>query len=91
MTQRTWNVNPFDRLKITMPESPNPGFDYKIDAFVDIKLNFDLLYEAMDAVADGRNAMINDTVGEAEYTVRRTNDEFWNITLPDLIDEQIEE
>ncbi len=30
MTQRKQDVEPFDSLKITRPESPQAGYDYKI-------------------------------------------------------------
>jgi hypothetical protein len=40
MTQRKMNIDPFDSLKVTFPESPIEGYDYKLDATVDLKFDF---------------------------------------------------
>gem|GEM_PF-4559804 len=48
LTQRTRSVSPFDTISITLPDSPLDGYNYHIDAFVDLKIGFDELYDVFE-------------------------------------------
>ncbi|HMT27496.1 MAG TPA: hypothetical protein PKD96_04265, partial [Candidatus Absconditabacterales bacterium] len=55
LTQRTWEVNPFDSLKITRNPTPLQGMDIRVDTFVNLRFNFDQVYAVIKSIADGVN------------------------------------
>lgn len=59
MTQRKQDIAPFDELKITIPDSPRQGFDYKIASHVDLKFDFSVLYDTLDNVVETRHEQVN--------------------------------
>jgi len=59
MTQRTWNVKPFDMLSITRITPPLRGFDIRVDTYVDFQLNFDGLFTVLDELAGKINKQTN--------------------------------
>ncbi len=51
LTQRTWNVEPFDSLSTTIVTPPLRWFDIKISTYLNFEFNFDGLYDIVNELA----------------------------------------
>jgi hypothetical protein len=70
MTQRKWNIMPFDGIKIKLPTSPLQAYDYRIEAGVDVKFDFRVLYELARDVADDWNWFSNKWVNSVNKFIQ---------------------
>jgi hypothetical protein len=70
MTQRKWNIMPFDGIKIKLPTSPLQAYDYKVEAAVDVKFDFRVLYELARNVADDWNWFSNKSVNSVNKFIQ---------------------
>lgn len=61
LTQRKMDLQPFDSLKITIPQSPIESYDYRVDSRVDIKADFSALYDVVDGIATRRNQGVDNS------------------------------
>ena len=79
MTQRTWNVEPFDSFKVLIPKPPlqtvnlfKPNkvewgsFDIKLEAFADVKMYFDGIYSLFDGIADVVNDATRSVITDSD-------------------------
>ena len=87
LTQRYSRVFPFDFLELTLPKFPFPKYyDVRIDAFVNLKINFELVYEIAKGLADVINWFTNWIVDEIRKWSMRVNDggAWFSINVPDV-------
>ncbi len=78
LTQRTWSVSPFDSISITLPDAPVEWYDYHIDAFVDLKVSFDELYNVFDEIADTVNEWVSKKVDKLKELNRKATNTLIN-------------
>ena len=64
MTQRTWNVEPFDSISITKVKPPIKGFDIRVDTYINMQINFNGVYDLLDGFADQINEKTNEVMGK---------------------------
>ncbi|MCX6825442.1 MAG: VCBS repeat-containing protein [candidate division SR1 bacterium] len=64
ITQRTWNVPIFDYFNLTtkFKSPPLQGFDYKMDAYMTLKFNFDGVYDVFNSIASASNKIVSQVV-----------------------------
>lgn len=79
LTQRTSRVPRFDSLKLTFPDPPLMWMDIRVDSFVQLRFEFDMIYQFAKALAD----QINETTNSIAWSVKWIKiDWVWNI--PDI-------
>ncbi len=64
LTQRTWDVKAFDFLDQTVSWKKDPalyGFDFKLDGYINFKMNFDPFYNLLNWIASGINEFTSKT------------------------------
>lgn len=64
MTQRTWNVEPFDSISITKVKAPIKGFDIRVDTYINMQLNFNGIYDLLNGFAEQINGKTNEVMGK---------------------------
>lgn len=83
ITQRTWQVEPWDSIQLLIPKAPLKSFnlfntttnqwgnfDVKISPFADIRLSFDGIYELFDEIANGINETTNKGITATDKAIK---------------------
>lgn len=81
ITQRTWNVPVFDFFNMTLKfkDPPLQGFDYKLDAYTQLKFNFDGVYDVFNNIAKITNNIVSEKIeAPIQKAVDRTTDKVNN-------------
>jgi hypothetical protein len=65
LTQRTWNVEPFDSLSITRIQPPLRWFDLRVESYLNFQLNFDVLYDVLNSMTAKINKQTNSIINAA--------------------------
>ena len=87
LTQRYSRVAPFDFLQLTLPKFPFPKYyDVRIDTYVNLKINFDMVYDMAKAFANVINWFTNWIIDEINKWTMKVEDGLNEnaITIPDI-------
>lgn len=94
ITQRSRNVPMFDFFDFTtkFKDPPLQWFDYKIDAYTQLKFNFDGVYDVFNNIAQITNEMVSKNIEwPINKAVERTTDKLNNNSGIDKMNEIIEQ
>lgn len=86
MTQRTWNVPIFDTFNLTtkFKDPPLQGFDYRMDAYLTLKYNFDGVYDVFNNIANITNNFVSKNIeAPIQETMKNATDTFNNNVVTD--------
>lgn len=90
MTQRTREVDFFDNIKITLPEAPLIGFDVKVDTYLNMKLDLEVLFDAVEKVADTANERTNKAFIQSQIELKNQIDTAIEENQPPIWDGEID-
>jgi hypothetical protein len=75
LTQRYSRVAPFDFIQLTVQRYPFPRYyDVRIDSYVNLKINFETVYENARAFANFINGFTNNIVDEINQSAMKVED-----------------
>ncbi|MEF2176074.1 MAG: FG-GAP-like repeat-containing protein [Candidatus Absconditabacteria bacterium] len=84
LTQRTNRIAPFDFLKLTMVDPPLSGYDIRVDSYVRLKFEFEMIYNLAQSLADSINEATN-SMGNSLYMVEKSIGNLGEgITIPNM-------
>ena len=85
MTQRTWSIPVFDYFDLTakLKEKPMEWFDYKLDAYLELKYNFDWFYSFLNNNVQPINELSNMVEGVTQKSIDTVQEEINNNEITD--------
>lgn len=84
LTQRTNRIEPFDFLKLTMIDPPLAWYDIRVDSYVRLRFEFEMIYNLAQSLADSINEVTN-SMGNSLYMVQESIWNLWEwVTIPDI-------
>lgn len=80
MTQRTWEIPFFDRIKVLLPDVPLVWFDIKVDTYVNLQVDLHAVYELVDRFVGRINRWSSEKVQQWTSFLLDGLEEYYDIT-----------